>query len=199
MKTTPSIYYSNKPRWRDLKVFIEDDMTEAILKATKKANKKYCYFKHKGIHQAPKEVLINDISKEVDLLEDVALLDTNDRTIKITFENTLTSIINISNRRKFSENNLVLEDIQKLKSSLLEDVNSSKVGYISFMMVQKTFHKKNFKKRVSEYIKDIKMDVKDLNVFDFTKCFKYYTRDDKSYKKIFKGYYISVVLKIQLK
>ena len=134
MKTTPSIYYSNKPRWRDLKVFIEDDMTEAILKATKKANKKYCYFKHKGIHQAPKEVLINDISKEVDLLEDVALLDTNDRTIKITFENTLTSIINISNRRKFSENNLVLEDIQKLKSSLLEDVNSSKVGYISFMM-----------------------------------------------------------------
>ena len=67
------------------------------------------------------------------------------------------------------------------------------------MMVQKTFHKKNFKKRVSEYIKDIKMDVKDLNVFDFTKCFKYYTRDDKSYKKIFKGYYISVVLKIQLK
>jgi len=199
MKTTPSIYYSNKPRWRDLKVFMEDDMTESILEATKKANQNYCYFKHKGVHKSPKDFLLSEIAKRIDALEDVKFSDKRDERIYIRFNNDLTSIVNISNRRKFSENHLVLEDIEKLKSSLIQDVNSVKVGYISFLMVQKTTHKKKFQKRVFKYIKDIKTDVKNLNIFDFTKSFKYYRRDDTSYKKILKGYYISVVLKIQLK
>ena len=156
MKTTPSIYYSNKPRWRDLKVFMEDDMTETILKATKKVNKKYCYFEHKGVHKAPKDFLVDEIAKDIDTLEDVKFSDKSDETIHVIFDNNLTSVINISNRRKFSENHLVLEDIQKLKSSLLQDINSSKVGYISFLMVQKTSHKKKFQKRVFKYIKILK-------------------------------------------
>jgi len=199
MQTTPSIYFSDKPRWRDLKLFIEDDVTEALLKGVKKAHKINFYLHNRGIHKASKELVIKKLVKQLEKLEDIQTAKSGANKINLYFKNGATSVVKFAHRKKFTKSDPLLEEIQEIKSLLLHGESNTKVGYIVFFVLRKRRNKKLLKNKLDKYIDGMKGSTTEVSVFDFRKYFKCFKRDDKTYKTKFQGYYSSVVLKIQLK
>jgi hypothetical protein len=199
MKTTPSIFYSNKPRWQDYRVFMEDDMTKTLLESVKKAHKLYAYFQNKGIHKAPQKFLVQKIVKELEKLQDVHTIDFLKKRVEVNFINALTSVVIIANRKKISKLQTLTQEIRKVQFLLQNDTKSTKIGYVTFFVLQKHHSKKKLQKKLDKQMQKIQAFFSDITVFYFCKYFKYFKKNTKNNKKKFRGYYSAVTVKIQIK
>jgi hypothetical protein len=199
MKTTPSIFYSNKPRWQDYRVFMEDDMTETLLESVKKAHKLYIYFQNKGIHKASQEFLAQKIVKELEKLQDVHTIDFLKKSVEVNFTNSLTSVVIIANRKKISKLQTLTQEIRKVQFLLQNDTKSTKIGYVTFFVLQKHNSKKKLQKNLDKQMQKIQAFFSDITIFYFCKYFKYFKKNTKNNKKKFRGYYSAVTVKIQIK